>query len=421
MPDSPPSKKPWAVLAYTIAEDPGTSSQLDTTAKRELKAICDAADWRKISVAAQVDFKNRRGVYRGALTQLAPKGRGFEDIDPENHELWAQVKESVRAGEAAVRLQRDATDLNATRPDVLEDFLRFGREHCPADRYLVSFFGHAAGPLGLFDDKTSGATSTDIMRLPTLVNGFQGAGSRADVVLFRDCFMNCLETAYQLRRSTEFIVASQALAPAVGTWPWRDFMRTLANDAAPYDVALALVKALAAYLDADAAHREHMEAIPYSLLDLSAADEVATRLSALADALEAARQDPARRRACAKALEAARVGTVKGAVPGDPALLDVPTLCGRLAGLSGDPVAKAAAALGRAVSSKLVRWHHSQTKHHLGTSLFYAPVRKEDRETTILFKGIEPVATEDAAAYRALALSKATGWHRVALDPLPID
>ena len=55
-------KKSWAVLAYTIAEDAATSSVLDTSARRELKAICDAADFRQVSVAAQVDFKRRRGV-----------------------------------------------------------------------------------------------------------------------------------------------------------------------------------------------------------------------------------------------------------------------------------------------------------------------------------------------------------------------
>jgi hypothetical protein len=29
------------------------------------------------------------------------------------------------------------------------------------------------------------------------------------------------------------------------------------------------------------------------------------------------------------------------------------------------------------------------------------------------------VANDDAAHYRELALSKATGWHRIALNPLP--
>jgi hypothetical protein len=33
--------------------------------------------------------------------------------------------------------------------------------------------------------------------------------------------------------------------------------------------------------------------------------------------------------------------------------------------------------------------------------------------------GLEAVARDDAEQYCALALSKATGWHRIAIDPLP--
>lgn len=416
------AKKAWAVMAYTIAEDTSSSTVLDTTARRELKAICDAADFRKVSVAAQVDFKNRRGVYRGAITQLEPKGRGgFKDIDPEDHELWKQIKDSVAAGETAVRLQRDAVDLNAAQGDVLEEFLRFGLQECPADRYVVSFFGHAAGPLGVFSDRTSGRQVHDTLRLPALVGAFRGATRRADVVIFRDCFMNCLEAAYQLRHVTEFVVATQALAPATGTWPWRDFMRTLTDEATPYDVGLGLAQALAAFLD-DPAHRPDLEAVPYSLLDLSAVGDVATRLTALVEALEAARRDPARRRACARALESSRVGSpARGKLPGDPALVDVPTLCRHLTALSGTAVARAAAALGEVVASKLVRWHHSQTAHHQGTSLFYKPVRPDQIEESYLQAADETVADDDAKHYRTLALSRATGWHRIALDPLPID
>jgi hypothetical protein len=31
------------------------------------------------------------------------------------------------------------------------------------------------------------------------------------------------------------------------------------------------------------------------------------------------------------------------------------------------------------------------------------------------------VANDDAALFRALALSKATGWQRIALHPLPVE
>lgn len=415
------AKKAWAVLAYTIAEDTATSSRLDTSARGELKAICDAADFRHVSVAAQVDFKRRRGIYRSAITELTPAERGFKDIDPEQHELWQKILAGVDDANTVVRLQREAADLNAADADVLETFLRFGQTECPAERYVVSFFGHAAGPLGVFSDRSPGDAAHDTLRLPGLVNAFRGSSSRAAVVVFRDCFMNCLEAIHQLRGSADYIVATQALAPAVGTWPWKAFMASLTPEASPYEAGLGLAKALAAYLD-DAEHRSGFDAVPYSLIDTSAAQDVAARLAALTEALQAARRDPARARACGRALEAARVGSPEDAkVPGDPALLDVPTMCARLSALRGDPVAAAAVALGRVVGAKLVRWHHSQTRHHQGTSLFYKPVRAGDVRRSYLQAEDETVANDDAAHYRMLALSKATGWHRIALDPLPVE
>jgi hypothetical protein len=414
-------KKPWAVLAYTIAEDVSTTSRLDTSAQQELKAICDAADFRQVSVAAQVDFKKHRGIYRSSITELDKvSGRGFKDIDPDRQDLWKHILQGVDADSTAVRLQRDAMDLNAADADVLQEFLRFGHDECPADRYMVSFFGHAAGPLGVFSDNAPGRDTHDTLRLPALVRAFRKNDRRASVVVFRDCFMNCLEAAYQLRGATEFVVATQALAPATGTWPWPAFMQSLTPEAAPYDAALGLAKALAAYLD-EKDNRSGFGAVPYSLIDVAAADDVAKNLGALAGALTAARRDPARARACAKALEASRVGSPENAaIPGDPALLDVPTMCGRLARLTGDPVAAAAVALGRVVGSRLVRWHHSQTRDHLGTSVFYKPVRADDIRRSYLQAEDETVASDDAAHYRELALSKATGWDRIALDPFPV-
>lgn len=413
-------RKPWAVLAYTIAEDPDATGPLDDAARRELMAICDAADFNRVSVAAQVDFKRRRGVYRGSLTQLAPKRRGFVDIRPENHPLWNQVKGGVLAGHTAVTLQRDRVDLNAARRDVLEEFLRFGREECPADCYFVSFFGHAAGPMGIFNDASSGQRTRESMALNDLAGAFR-SGGRADVVLFRDCYMNCLETAYQLRHVTGFILASQALAPATGTWPWRQFMRTLTPDASPAEVGLGLATALAAYLD-DEKNRAGFGTVPYTLLALDVMDEVAAALAAVVEALQAARRDPARSRACAAALEGARVGSAEDSVtPGDPALLDVPTMCARLAAMRDDPVAAPAATLGALVASRLVQFHHAQSGAHRGAALFYKPVRPRDLEQSYLQAADQASAADDAARYRALALSRATGWQRIALDPLPVD
>ena len=80
MASEPAARKPWAVLAYTVADDKGGGDSLDEAAKEELKSLCDAADFDQMSVAAQVDFKHSHGVFRGVLTEAPPKPRGFESI-----------------------------------------------------------------------------------------------------------------------------------------------------------------------------------------------------------------------------------------------------------------------------------------------------------------------------------------------------
>ena len=129
--------------------------------------------------------------------------------------------------------------------------------------------------------------------------------------------------------------------------------------------------------------------------------------------------DAARCQACANALEAARVGYPNDpSNPGDPALLDVPTMCDNLERLAPDPVAGPARALGEVVRNRLVRWHHSQKGRYQGTSIYYKPVTERDLERSYIQAGTEADAEIDAAAYTKLALNEATGWHRIALNPL---
>ena len=94
----------------------------------------------------------------------------------------------------------------------------------------------------------------------------------------------------------------------------------------------------------------------------------------------------------------------------------MPTLCDNLQELGDDPVAGPARALGAAVASKLVKWHYSRKAHHRGTALYYKPVKPSDADRSHLYD--EGTALQDDEHYAQLALSKATGWHRIALHPL---
>jgi hypothetical protein len=411
-----PARKAWAVLAYTVADDKGGGSTLDAAAREELKAICDAADFGQVSVAAQVDFQRRRGVFRGSLTTKPPKPRGFEPVRAEDHPLWRKILGKVT--QSTLRVEAEATDLNAASGGVLQEFLRYGQTECPADRYVVFFYGHAAGPMGLFYDSEPGKRQATMLRLNDLAGSLGSVQGRAAIIVFRDCFMNTLETAYQLRPVGEYMIASQAEAPIAGVWPWLNFMATLMPGAASGDVARAVAMQLARFLD-EPANRGRFADVPYSLIDLGAAEGIAEPLRALAGALEDARGDSHRRAACADALEGARVGRPDDpSNPGDPALLDVPTMCERLQALEWEEVAAPARALGELVRDRLVRWHHSQKGAHRGISLYYRPATAHAREQSFIEAATDEAAAADAAYYGQLALSEATGWNRIALDPL---
>lgn len=409
-------RKAWALLAYTVADDKGGGSSIDASVKEELKAICDGADFGQVSIAAQVDFKRTRGVFRGALTAATMKGRDFEDVRAEHHPLWRKILGNIR--QSTLRIQMERENLNSARANVLQEFLGFGHQECPADRYVIFFYGHAYGPMGLFYDTDANRRDPSTLRLNDLAGSMAAVDGRALIVVFRDCFMNTLETAVQLKGIGEFMIASQSVAPIAGIWPWLNFLTALLPSAESGEVARALAIQLARFLD-EPANRGPFAEVPIALLDLGEIGGIIEPLKALADALDEARRDPSRCRTCANALEGARVGYPDDpSNPGDPALLDVPTMCDNLQGLDSDPVAGPARALGDVVRSRLVRWHHSQKGRYQGTSIYYKPVKAKDLERSYIQAGTDADAEIDAAAYTQLSLNEATGWHRVALNPL---
>jgi hypothetical protein len=336
--------------------------------------------------------------------------------DADDHPLWRKILGKVQR--STLNVEADATDSNAASATVLEAFLEYGQQRCPADRYLVYFYGHASGPMGLFYDSDAGKRDPRTLRLNDLAGSLRTVDGKADILMFRDCYMNTLEAAYQLRNVGEYMIATQAEAPIAGVWPWLNFMTTLLPGAEVAAIARALAMQLAHFLD-EPEHRGRFAEVPYSLIDLSEARAIVGPLKALTEALEHARGDSRRRAACAKAIEEARVGYPDDpSKPGDPALLDVPILCDNLQALERQPVAAPARALGEIVRDRLVRWHHSQTGAHRGISLYCRPTKARDRERSCIEAATDEDASKDAAYYAQLALCEATGWHRIALDPL---
>jgi hypothetical protein len=408
-----PEPKAWTLLAYTVADDKGGLSPLDEPARNEVKAICAAADLGRMHVALQVDFRRTAGVFRATLRPRI--SRDFRDANPEKYDLWRDVVKGTTQSD--LELQKERKDLNAASGGVLQQFLQYGRERCPARRYVIFFYGHAFGPMGLFYDRAPGESAPSTLRLNTLASALSSEDGPAEVILFRDCFMDTLETACQLHGVARYIIATQAEAPIAGQWPWVSIMSALMESASSSDVAGALALQLAGHFD-QKENRGPLADVPYSLIDIEAAQVVLEPMKSLTVALDASRSDPARRKECAQALERARLGRPDTpARPGDPALLDVPTMCDNLQKVSSDSIVNAARAVGD-VTNRTIRLHHSQKGRFRGLSIYYKPVEKHDLERSFIQASTERDKLLDNQYYESLAMNQATGWHRVALDPL---
>ena len=415
--------KPWSILAYVVADDEGPGLTLDNRAKHELVAICSAAaadEFIHVSVATQVDFKFQPGVYRASINP--PPSRGFNPVEPDR--LWRSIQallptSSTGGHSTVLNLEMNAEDLNAASGDVLQDFIAFGRTECPADRQVIYFYGHASGPMGLFwdADVRNGPKALRLFELADAVR--RGERDRpASVLVFRDCWMNTLEAAYQLRSVAEYMIASQSEVPANGAWPWNALVAALQNTSTTEDSATALVEGLAAFFDQES-NRYGFADAPVSLLHLAAAGAIAEPLKQLTTELVAVRDshDQQAIAVCSAALEGARGGFPNDpSKPGDPALVDVLTLCMHLEKAPA-PVAAAADRLAEAVKAMVTR-HHSQAPNspYTGSSLYYKPL--PDGHRSFIQTSDHVVAAADAIDYQKLALVEETGWWQIAMDPL---
>lgn len=431
---APRSSAAWSLLAYTIGDDKGGFGAVDRMTEVDVSSICRAADLARLRVAFQLDFKRHPGVYRATLTprpqpvararrtRRGAKRRGphgsFHDVDPRGRYFWREVTDKLEQSD--LRLEEDRTHLDAASSDVLRRFLHFGRRACPAQRYILHFSGHAFGPMGLFYDSRTGAPNPHVLRLTHLARAMRFKGGPFEVVLFRDCFLDNLEAAFELHGAARFMIATQAEAPILGTWPWLNLLSVLTPSVESRDAARSLGLQMEDYFSQKSGLGPFHE-VPCALIDVEGAQQVARPLKRLVAELSRARTDAARRQSCADALERARVGQdLRSNHPGDPALIDVLTMCRNLQALGDDPVAPLAQALGDVIHTRVITSFHVVRGPYRGLGLYYKPTSQRDLQLSFIQAGDARDTLSDERYYRTLALSRATGWDQIGLNPLTV-
>lgn len=373
-------KKRWSVFVYLVADDQrgSTAEALDSVAEGELDLMFEAVDRRHLHLAVQVDFRNKKRVWR--YLERHPEG---------------SLPES-----------------NAADPRTITRFLDWAHEACPAERRLILFWGHAFGTAGLFPDSRPGAPpSRDLLSLAELAGVLSHAkelfgGQSTDVVMFKNCCLSNAETAYQLRDSAELMIASQAKLPA-RDWPYDRLFDALGpsrfTDLTTEQVGRRLVRCLATHYADTLPARD----VPTTLLRLDAARQLQQPMEALSRELARARGPAGWTRTVKDTFRQATVA-------GDPALPDLVNLCRNLRDPHGPysrPLAEAAQAVQDVVNQRLVLSHFSKTSAFNGVGIFYRSQETVARENSIIANAA------DLSEYVTLAFCRDTNWNEIAIEP----
>jgi hypothetical protein len=371
----------WTVIAYLVADDE-REPLLNNFARAELQALKEAAAATDTRLAVYVDFT---GTGPNSQSQIC-------FVDGSNGNLSTACN--------------DTPETNVATPGVLRSFFDFAKSKSDnSTRYAVFFWGHGAGPAGLFlDPEPSPAHS---LSLPQIWQAFQVFQKPVDVILFRDCWVSTLEAAYEFDDIANFMIASQGLIPIPGVWPYAALFDELRNTNSTFDGAAAhrLLDHLETYYNfEDNRGFPPLDHVVYSALDLSVArGNLAPTLRRLVNELQSLTGSP-------KVTSRQAMST---AVGGDPALIDVKTFCdllmplgGNIAGVAGElkTVLNGVAV----VTTRGTAGSSSPPTNMTGVSLFRRP--------QTLLSSSNFVTEVFYSNYENLALSGATGWIDIAFE-----
>jgi Clostripain family len=375
----PPETKPWCAVFYFVAQGIGIDmpnpepGDLDDKLKEQIDALRRAGfDSKKMHVVYRAIWLNKR---------IAPVASVVGPIFPPHTNYFPRCSPTT------------TTPVNTEKD--LPCFLQWVFKWCPADHYAVFFWGHSFGPAGLFSPgggivipQSSGLTilkaafeqfntirtlgrppaySSGPMMVremashtangPTvggvgqaggaadsggaeIVRSFAEAKLKVEVVLFQDCWMSTLETAYELADEVRYVIASQSLIP-IGLrhpdfkWPYEQLIRDLLSASFPADLSGHITDFYSSHF----ADILRLPSVPIALLDLAGVHGITDPLTRLVGSLKA---HTLQNRGVL--IEKGRIlqGQGAGLAAGDAALVDVSKMCEEMKSC-GDPAVESAA------------------------------------------------------------------------------
>ncbi len=220
----PQPRKAWTVLVYQAGDN-----DLEEALIKDLNEMERIGSGAQINIVVQLDRSPR---YDASNDNWTTTRRYYVTRDPEESfppNFSTRPNHTIRS-----QLIADLGKKNMGDPNVLRDFLIWGIQNFPADRYFVILSDHGAGvrpfrslPLlpsrgMMFSDTFNDFLSEDETK-QAFASAVQVLGRPFDIVGLDASEMSIIDIAYQLRNACRYLIASQLSEPNDG-YPYDRFL-----------------------------------------------------------------------------------------------------------------------------------------------------------------------------------------------------
>ncbi len=212
-------------LGQTLAEQGVFSQQQFIDAQRYWEQNDEYTSTTVLIYTVGSDLESQQGRLTNDLNEIlraAPKEncsvllQTGGTLQYQNEWMTNGKAERFRVMKSDLQKEESHIATKACEAQTLTDFIEWGAEEAPAERYILVLWDHGYGIKGGFGaDELNQNKTIPVSEISTAI---MKAGVFFDIIAFDACLMGTVETAYALRNQTKYLIASEQATPACGLY-----------------------------------------------------------------------------------------------------------------------------------------------------------------------------------------------------------
>ena len=240
-----------ALLLFSCSDD----NKSDKTNVADRTVIIYISGENSLSSFAPSDLQEMEE----ASKKLNGKQRLVVFFDNSNTTEFPYIAE-LKEGKVVVdNNKRFAEDFYASDPERMRDILSYIMTAYPAGSYAIDLWGHSSGwviandsvatadagsvaaanrAYGIDNGKNTTSDYGKWMNVPSMAKVFSSLPNRFTYIMADCCFFQCVETAYELKDCTDYIIASPSEVPGDGA-AYREVIPLMFNTSDNFYIAIA--------------------------------------------------------------------------------------------------------------------------------------------------------------------------------------